>query len=56
MKRNLKELLIAQEEQATGKVSFEKEYVFYAKLTNSSILEQAAHKEDHLASLDCYSL
>lgn len=46
MKRNLKELLIAQEEQATGKVSFEKEYVFYAKLTDSSILENAAHVED----------
>lgn len=46
MKRNLKQLLIALEEQATGKMNFEKEYVFYAKLTDSSILEQASHKEE----------
>ena len=46
MKRNLKQLLIAFEEQATGKASFEREYVFYAKLTDSSILEHATHKEE----------
>lgn len=46
MKRNLKQLLIALEEQATGKMNFEKEYVFYAKLVDSSILEQASHVEN----------
>lgn len=45
MKRNLKQLLIALEEQATGKASFEREYVFYAKLTDPSILEKAGHVE-----------
>lgn len=45
MKRNLKQILIALEEQATGKANFEKEYVFYAKLTDPSILEKASHVE-----------
>ena len=45
MKRNLKQLIMAFEEQATGKANFEREYVFYAKLTDSSILEQASHVE-----------
>ena len=45
MKRNLKQLLVALEEQATGKASFEREYVFYAKLTDPSILEKASHVE-----------
>jgi len=47
MKRNLKQLLIALEEQATGKATTEKEYVFYAKLSDPSILEKAAHVEHH---------
>lgn len=46
MKRNLKELLIALEEQATGKANHEREYVFYAKLTDPSILEKASHVEE----------
>lgn len=45
MKRNLKQILIALEEQATGKASFEREYVFYAKLDDFSILKDATHSE-----------
>lgn len=45
MKRNLKQILIALEEQANGKANFEREYVFYAKLTDPSILEKASHVE-----------
>lgn len=47
MKRNLKQLLIALEEQATGKANFEREYVFYAKLTDPGILDRASHVESH---------
>ena len=47
MKRNLKQLLIALEEQATGKANQEREYVFYAKLTDPGILDRASHVESH---------
>lgn len=46
MKKNLKQLIMAFEEQATGKANFEREFVFYAKLTDRSILEQASHVEE----------
>lgn len=45
MRKNLKQLLVAMEEQATGKANFETEYVFYAKLADKGILEKAAHVE-----------
>lgn len=47
MKRNLKQLLIALEEQATGRATAEQEYVFYAKLSDPSILAKASHAEHH---------
>jgi CYTH domain-containing protein len=46
MRKNLKQLLVAMEEQATGKANFEREYVFYAKLSDKSILEKASHMEE----------
>lgn len=47
MRKNLKQLMIALEEQANGKANFEREYVFYAKLADKSILEKASHVEHH---------
>jgi CYTH domain-containing protein len=47
MRKTLKQLMISLEEQATGKANFEREYVFYAKLADKSILDQAVHFEKH---------
>jgi CYTH domain-containing protein len=45
MKKNLKQIMMALEEQASGKASFEREYVFYARLSDKRLLDKATHVE-----------